>query len=167
MTLTIFVPADVLVPEGTRPSAGTALIMKIFFRQSSFGQWWFSLKFHGLITKFKVVHDITRNITALRQLNYLSGMLAQTTAIRARTWVTVWVIYAVLILVRGHIVFMVGWCMFSKHMQNCRKCNKNTLETCKTLGQHQVGVNLQSHSQHQLWISPWHIFHEFHKMMPG
>ena len=37
----------------------------------------------------------------------------------------------------------------------------------KTLGQHQVGVNLQSHSQHQLWISTWHIFHEFHKIMPG
>ena len=33
----------------------------------------------------------------------------------------------------------------------------------KTLGQHQVGVNLQSHAQHQLWISTWHIFHEFHK----
>ena len=28
----------------------------------------------------------------------------------------------------------------------------------KTLGQHQVGVNLQSHAQHQLWISTWHIF---------
>ena len=37
----------------------------------------------------------------------------------------------------------------------------------KTLGQHQVGVNLQSHAQHQLWISTWHIFHEFHKIMPG
>ena len=37
----------------------------------------------------------------------------------------------------------------------------------KTLGRHQVGVNLQSHAQHQLWISTWHIFHEFHKMMPG
>ena len=37
----------------------------------------------------------------------------------------------------------------------------------KTLGQHQVGVNLQSHARHQLWISTWHIFHEFHKIMPG
>ena len=37
----------------------------------------------------------------------------------------------------------------------------------KTLGQHQVGVNLQSHAQHQLWISTWHIFHEFHKIMSG
>ena len=37
----------------------------------------------------------------------------------------------------------------------------------KTLDRHQVGVNLQSHTQHQLWISTWHIFHEFHKMMPG
>ena len=37
----------------------------------------------------------------------------------------------------------------------------------KTLGQHQVGVNLQSHAQHQLWISTWHIFHEFHKIMPS
>ena len=37
----------------------------------------------------------------------------------------------------------------------------------KTLGQHQVGVNLQSHAQHQLWISTWHIFHEFHKLMPS
>ena len=37
----------------------------------------------------------------------------------------------------------------------------------KTLGQHQVGVNLQSHAQHQLWISTSHIFHEFHKIMPG
>ena len=37
----------------------------------------------------------------------------------------------------------------------------------KTLGQHQVGVNLQSHAQHQLWIPTWHIFHEFHKIMPG
>ena len=37
----------------------------------------------------------------------------------------------------------------------------------KTLGQHQVGVNLQSHAQHQLWISTWHIFHEFHKTMPS
>ena len=37
----------------------------------------------------------------------------------------------------------------------------------KTLGQHQVGVNLQSHAQHQLWISTWHIFHEFQKIMPS
>ena len=37
----------------------------------------------------------------------------------------------------------------------------------KTLGQHQVGVNLQSHAQHKLWISTWHIFHEFRKIMPG
>ena len=37
----------------------------------------------------------------------------------------------------------------------------------KTLSQHQVGVNLQSHAQHQLWISTWHIFHEFHKIMPS
>ena len=37
----------------------------------------------------------------------------------------------------------------------------------KTLDQHQVGVNLQSHAQHQLWISTWHIFHEFHKIMPS
>ena len=37
----------------------------------------------------------------------------------------------------------------------------------KTLGQHQVGVNLQSHAQHQLWNSTWHIFHEFHKIMPS
>ena len=37
----------------------------------------------------------------------------------------------------------------------------------KTLGQHQVGVNLQSHAQHQLWISTWHIFDEFHKIMPS
>ena len=37
----------------------------------------------------------------------------------------------------------------------------------KTLGQHPVGVNLQSHAQHQLWISTWHIFHEFHKIMPS
>ena len=28
----------------------------------------------------------------------------------------------------------------------------------KTLGQYQVGVNLQSHAQHKLWISTWHIF---------
>ena len=33
----------------------------------------------------------------------------------------------------------------------------------KTLGQHQVGVNLQIHAQHKLWISTWHIFHEFRK----
>ena len=37
----------------------------------------------------------------------------------------------------------------------------------KTLGQHQVGVNLQSHAQHQLGISTRHIFHEFHKIMPS
>ena len=37
----------------------------------------------------------------------------------------------------------------------------------KTLGQHQVGVNLQSHAQYKLWISTWHIFHEFRKIMPG
>ena len=42
-----------------------------------------------------------------------------------------------------------------------------TRRRVKTLGQHQVGVNLQSHAQHQLWISTWHIFHEFHKIMPG
>ena len=28
----------------------------------------------------------------------------------------------------------------------------------KTLSQHQVRVNLQSHAQHQLWISTWHFF---------
>ena len=50
--------------------------------------------------------------------------------------------------------------------------NTNTIHTrtrwrrVKTLGWHQVGVNLQSHAQHQLWISTWHIFHEFHKIMP-
>ena len=37
----------------------------------------------------------------------------------------------------------------------------------KTLGQHQAGVNFQSHAQHQLWISAWPIFHEFYKIMPG
>ena len=35
----------------------------------------------------------------------------------------------------------------------------------ETLGQHQVGMNLQSHAQHQLWISTWRIFHEFYKTM--
>ena len=51
------------------------------------------------------------------------------------------------------------------------KCGQRKTRTrwrrVKTLGQHQVGVNLQSHAQHQLWISTWHIFHEFHKIMPG
>ena len=28
-------------------------------------------------------------------------------------------------------------------------------------------VNFQSHTQNQLWISTWCIFHEFHKVMPG
>ena len=37
----------------------------------------------------------------------------------------------------------------------------------KTLGQHQVGVNLQSHAHHQQWISTWRIFHEFHKIIPA
>ena len=37
----------------------------------------------------------------------------------------------------------------------------------KTLSQHQVGVNLQKYAQHKPWISTWHIFHEFHKIMPG
>ena len=50
-------------------------------------------------------------------------------------------------------------------------CTMNLTRTrwrrVKTLGQHQVGVNLQSHAQHQLWISTWHIFHEFHKIMPS
>ena len=37
----------------------------------------------------------------------------------------------------------------------------------KTLGQHQVGVNFQSHAQHQLLNFTWCIFHEFQKRMPG
>ena len=52
--------------------------------------------------------------------------------------------------------FMVTWCI-----------TRTRWRRVKTLGQHQVGVNLQSHAQHQLWISTWHIFHEFHKIMPG
>ena len=46
---------------------------------------------------------------------------------------------------------------------NSPRVTRTRWRRVKTLGQHQVGMNLQSHAQHQLWISTWHIFHEFHK----
>ena len=64
-------------------------------------------------------------------------------------------------------------CLVSDVLINWRRVTHTTWITrtrwrhVKTLGQHQVGVNLQSHAQHQLWISTWHIFHEFHKIMPS
>ena len=65
-----------------------------------------------------------------------------------------------------HLVYGVKFCGFNRCHSKCLR-NKNTLETCKSPrpGQHQVGVSLQSHAQHQLWISTWCIFHEFHKIM--
>ena len=50
--------------------------------------------------------------------------------------------------------------------RSMQSITRTRLRRVKTLGQHQVGVNLQSHAQHQLWISTWHIFHEFHKITP-
>ena len=50
-----------------------------------------------------------------------------------------------------------------KHKGSVIKKKKTRWRRVKTLGQHQVGVNLQSHAQHKLWISTWHIFCEFQK----